>query len=262
MEIKISLITATLNSQQTLQRCICSLDAQSFKNWEHLIIDGGSSDLTTEIAKSACTEKRECIREDGLKLYPSLNKGMELVSGDVIGFLHSDDFFVSEESLNKVALMFNCPNTNIVYGGVRFVDEIDSKKILRNWLPQAYSEQKLRFGWQAPHTATFFRKRLIEQIGYFDTQYLVSSDYDQCLKLFKSFGSQSKRLSDHVIIMSYGGKSSTMLFEKTVEDYRILQKHFRFPLLVLVSKILFKASQLNIDGTLRVIKTLLIMLKK
>jgi len=88
--MKVSIITATYNSERNIAECLQSLAGQTYKNIEHIIIDGGSKDKTLDIIKSAKSVSKY-ISEPDKGIYDALNKGIQMATGDVIGFLHSDD---------------------------------------------------------------------------------------------------------------------------------------------------------------------------
>ena len=105
--MKVSIVTATYNSAKCIQTCIDSVLSQKYSNFEHIIIDGKSSDNTVEIIKSNLkNQKIKFISETDKGIYDALNKGIKLCSGDIIGFVHSDDVlatdFVISDIVNKL----------------------------------------------------------------------------------------------------------------------------------------------------------------
>lgn len=104
--MKITLITATYNSEKNISDCLRSVAEQSYTNIEHLVIDGGSKDKTIEIVKSFPSVTKY-ISEPDKGIYDALNKGIQLATGDVIGFVHSDDMLASNDTLAKIANSFS-----------------------------------------------------------------------------------------------------------------------------------------------------------
>lgn len=148
-EIKISIITATYNSSSTITRCISSVNDQSFQNIEHIIIDGASTDKTIEIIKYLPNRIVQIISEPDNGIYDALNKGIQRVTGEIIGFLHSNDCFYSRKTLKNIVSSFSNENQkeypDVVYGDWVFTDKKDSNKIIlqsnivKNGLIKSYS---------------------------------------------------------------------------------------------------------------------------
>ena len=105
--MKISIITATYNSVSTLKNTLNSLHSQKFKNFEHIIIDGGSSDGTIDLIKNNKNNFTTFISEPDNGIYDALNKGISLAKGQIIGFLHSDDILSNNNILTQINNSFN-----------------------------------------------------------------------------------------------------------------------------------------------------------
>ena len=123
---KISIITATYNVQQTIQTCLDSLQQQTIP-FEHIIIDGLSSDTTLEIVKDQSPASR-VISEKDSGLYDALNKGIKAASGDVVGILHADDYYASPQVLELVNEVFEDPNVESCYGDLLYVVESEIER--------------------------------------------------------------------------------------------------------------------------------------
>ena len=126
--MKISIITACYNNESTIKKCLDSV-AQQEGDIEHILIDGLSTDRTVEIIKNYkhvaffSSEKDEGI-------YDALNKGLNAATGDIIGFLHSDDVFYSNNTIAQIEQYFlDDDSLDAIYGDIEFVD--DKGKILR-----------------------------------------------------------------------------------------------------------------------------------
>lgn len=105
-DMKFSIITAVKNNKVSLQRTIASVKAQSYKNYEHIIVDGASSDGTLELIKEIANDNTKCISEPDNGIYDAINKGINLAAGDVIGLLHSDDLYADNRVLERYAEAF------------------------------------------------------------------------------------------------------------------------------------------------------------
>jgi glycosyltransferase len=99
--MKISIITATYNSEASLESTIKSFGSQTYQDKELIIIDGNSKDNTAEIIRSAGKLVHKWVSEPDKGLYDALNKGIGMADGDVIGFLHSGDTYADTEEISK-----------------------------------------------------------------------------------------------------------------------------------------------------------------
>ena len=118
--MKISVITATYNREKSILRSIKSTKSQDYKNVELVMIDGGSSDETVELAKPYLTKNDILISEKDKGIYDALNKGIENSTGEIISFLHSDDIFSDNNVLSMIASVFKENDVDLVYGDASF----------------------------------------------------------------------------------------------------------------------------------------------
>ncbi len=172
---KISVITVTKNSEKYLEENIKSLSNQTYKNFEHIIIDGDSRDGTLQIIKKYSNNITKWISEPDQGLYFAMNKGIQLSSGDIIGILNSDDIYYPE-ALNIVNKYFsNNNNLNFLFGSVH------KHKLMHGYFPEKI---KWTFGFYTTHSVGFFIKKSSQlDIGLYDTQYKYSADYDLFYKM-------------------------------------------------------------------------------
>ena len=168
--LKISVITVTKNSEKFLEENIKSLKNQTYKNFEHIIIDGKSTDNTIEIIKRNSDKIHKWISEPDEGLYYAMNKGIKLSTGDIIGILNSDDFYYQNalEIVNKYFSMDE--NLDFLFGTV------EKHKLMYGYFPKKI---KWTFGFYTTHSVGFFIKKSSQiKVGFYDTQYNFSSDYD------------------------------------------------------------------------------------
>src|SRR5260370_31771531 len=105
-DLKISLITVVYNAQNTIGRCIESVLKQKFNNIQYIVIDGGSTDNTTQIIGKYKDRIDFFISEPDQGVYDAMNKGIAMATGDIIGTLNADDYYAYDDVLNDVALAF------------------------------------------------------------------------------------------------------------------------------------------------------------
>lgn len=245
--MKISIISATYNSTKNICDCMQSVADQYYPYIEHIVVDGGSTDGTMEIAKSSPSVSKT-ISEPDQGIYDALNKGIKLATGEVIGFLHSDDLFNSSETLQHIAEAFADKNVSVVYGDLVFIEQQNKDKIARYWKSQPFKPELLNHGWMPPHPTVFMRKEVYEKHGLFNINLKCSADYDYILRVFRDPTLKIVYLPEIITKMRMGGMSTgglKNLINKKKEDYWVLkQNKIPHPLWTLGCKNFSKIPQL------------------
>ena len=229
MSLKISVITSTWNCIDTIGDAIDSLVNQDYLFTELIWIDGASTDGTREYLLGRQLVKNNIfVSEPDDGLYYALNKGIKCATGDVIGFLHSDDILADTTILSKIADAFADPEVDAVYGDLIYVKKNNLMSKVRHWRSGYFTKRKLNFGWMPPHPALYLRREIYESIGLFDTQYRVAADYDYILRVFSRSNFKAKYIPKVFVRMRMGGVSNRSLvtiLRKSFEDYRALRKN-------------------------------------
>ena len=226
--MKVSIITATLNSEKTIKDNLISVDNQNYNNIEHIIIDGNSNDKTLEIIVKSKASKKIIIHSSKDKgIYYALNKGIDLSTGEIICFLNSDDFYFDKNTISKVVNCFKISNADVVYGNLNYITKNNSK-VLRKWISNDFNFFLLKKGWMPPHPSTFVKKKIINKKKWFNTNYKISADYDFLIKLFRNDLLKKKYLNEIIVNMRIGGISNNSfsnIIRKTKEDYQIIKQN-------------------------------------
>ena len=226
--MKVSIITATLNSEKTIKDNLISVDNQNYNNIEHIIIDGNSNDKTLEIIVKYKASKKIIIHSSKDKgIYYALNKGIDLSTGEIICFLNSDDFYFDKNTISKVVNCFKISNADVVYGNLNYITKNNSK-VLRKWISNDFNFFLLKKGWMPPHPSTFVKKKIINKKKWFNTNYKISADYDFLIKLFRNDLLKKKYLNEIIVNMRIGGISNNSfsnIIRKTKEDYQIIKQN-------------------------------------
>ena len=207
--MKISVITATYNRDSTIERAIKSVKNQDYQEVELIVVDGASVDETVSKVKSLLGAKDLFISEKDDGIYDALNKGISLSSGDVIGFLHSDDIYFNDKILSKVANFFSDNNIDVVYGDACFFRGDTVDEIVRNYRSDELSVENLSKGKMPAHTAMFFRRSVYEKYGLFKRNYLIAADYEFLCRVAISGNLKKKYVSEKFVKMQIGGASTS-----------------------------------------------------
>lgn len=244
--MKISVITAVFNRASTIGGAIQSVRAQSHPDVEHIIQDGGSCDGTLEIIHAAADGAADVVSEPDTGIYDAINRGIARASGDVIGLMHSDDYFASPEILAKVANAFADPSVEGVYGDLEYVRSDDSGKVVRHWRAGPVSRARLRFGWMPPHPTLYLRRDVFERLGCYDTSFRIAADYDAMLRYLITGQIKLAYIPEVMVRMRLGGESNRTferIWLKSQEDYRAIRKNGIGGLGTLAAKNLRKLNQ-------------------
>ncbi|MER8710517.1 glycosyltransferase [Mesorhizobium sp. M1088] len=244
--MKISIVTAVYNRQGTIGEAIRSVQAQNYRNVEHLIQDGGSTDGTLEIVESLANSLTYVVSVRDAGIYDALNRGIARASGDVIGVMHSDDLFASDNILGKVALAFEDNKIDGVYGDLQYVSASDPNQLIRYWRSGPYEPRLLGRGWMPPHPTLYLRRSVFERLGCYDTSYQIAADYDAILR-WLNFGKISLCYIPEVMVkMRVGGESNRSIervIRKSLEDYSAIRRNGVGGLGVLIQKNTSKLKQ-------------------
>ena len=224
--MKISIITITFNSAKTLLRALESVQAQTYKDIEHVIVDGQSTDGTRKLIEAYAKEHANVrwISEKDDGIYNAINKGIAMATGDVIGLLHSDDTLYSTDSIEYIANAFAQTDADVVYGDLQYRK---GGKVVRHWKSNTFNSRTLKYGWMPPHPTVYVRREVYEQVGPYDDWFRISADYDMLLRIFTA-GYKTYYIPKVLVSMEIGGvsnRNTRARLSKTQEDYIVLKKN-------------------------------------
>lgn len=211
--IKISLVTITYNSENTLSDTIRSVLTQTYSEIEYILVDGASKDGTVKIIKeyeSILGEKLKWISEPDKGLYDAMNKGIRMATGDVVGIINSDDFFTSERVLQQVADSFmNEKELEAVYGDVHYVNSDDLTKCVRYYSSKVFKRELMKFGFMPAHPSFYIKRKCFEKLGLYKTDYKIAADFEFLLRTIYKGNIKMKYLPIDMVTMRTGGASSS-----------------------------------------------------
>ncbi|GAA0827788.1 glycosyltransferase family 2 protein [Marinomonas arenicola] len=225
--MKVSIITATHNSEKTISDTLNSLEQQTYKDIDFIIIDGASKDNTINLIKK-CSRVTTIISEPDLGIYDALNKGISAATGDIVGFLHSDDLFAYPDAVKDIVSTFVDSGCDAAYADLEYVSKDDKNKVIRLWKSGQYQRDKLKNGWMPPHPTFYMKRDLYSRFGLFDLSFKIAADYDSLLRYLWSNKVKMAYLPKIVIKMRVGGASNRSLKNiilKTKEDIEALKNN-------------------------------------
>ena len=240
--MKVSIVTATWNSGKTVKDTIESVLHQTYTNVEHIIKDGGSKDNTMEIceeykkkfysssdAPSPKVKSMKVVSAKDGGIYDAMNKGIEMATGDIIGILNSDDFYTSDDVLERVAKEFaENPDLEAVYGDIHFVKDENLTKCTRYYSSSYFRPWLLRFGFMPAHPSFYVRREVYEKYGLYDLQFRTSSDFEWMVRIFSMCHIKAKYIKKDFVTMRTGGESTAGMEAKRKVNNDIvgsLRKH-------------------------------------
>ncbi|EFB7394384.1 TPA: glycosyltransferase family 2 protein [Escherichia coli] len=226
--MRISIITATYNSEKTLLDTLLSLEKQTHPDIEYIVVDGASKDNTIELIKSNCTRVSKIICEPDHGIYDALNKGIQAASGDVIGFLHSDDLLAYDDAIADIAKTFESTGCDAIYGDLEYVAQNDTTKRIRLWESGSFSRFKMKVGWMPPHPSFYMKRECYSQFGCFSLDYRISADYDSLLRYILKQRILIEYLPKVLVKMRVGGisnRSVSSMVKKSMEDIRVMKQN-------------------------------------
>ena len=244
--MKVSIITATYNSSNTIIDTLKSLENQSYPNIEYIIVDGASKDNTLEIVKKYSTKISKIISEPDKGIYDALNKGIDASTGDIIGFLHSDDIFAYSNAIEDLVNTLINEQSHAIYADLEYVSKENTSNVVRRWVSGNYKHSNLKKGWMPPHPTFFMKRNLYKQYGSFDLNFKISADYDSLLRYLWLNNISVSYLPKVVTKMRVGGESNRSflnILKKTKEDILVLKKNNIFWIYPLLMKNLSKLPQ-------------------
>lgn len=226
--MKISVITATFNSSNTILDCIGSINMQTYTDIEHIIIDGASKDNTIDLINSHQLRVKKKISEPDMGIYDAMNKGIANATGDVVGLLNSDDFYIDKFALENVMKIFKTSQTDCVYADLFYVDRINTNKVVRHWKTGEFKPGAFRNGWHPAHPSFFLKRDVYKKFGGFDLTFPLAADFELMLRMLEKHRISSVYLPVPIVKMRLGGetnKSLSNIYYQNLECIRAFRKN-------------------------------------
>lgn len=243
--MKVSIITTCYNRAGTIRSAIESVLAQDYHDIEYIVVDGASTDGSVEIIKEYEGRIAKIVSEPDHGMYEAINKGIRLATGDVIGLMHSDDFFYDNHVVSRVVERMEETGSEFLYANGLFVNHENTDHIVRVWKSGKYHAWKVRYGWLPLHTTCYIRRTTMEERGLYKECYKIAADTDLLVRYLLNGDVKTTYLDEYVVKMRMGGLSTSKKrrLQMWHEDVRVYRSHGMFPTLLKIAKILWKVPQ-------------------
>ena len=220
-QLKISIITVSYNTEETIANTLKSVAGQTYKNIEHILIDGASTDNTLDIVKRYGRHLAHVVSEPDLGIYDAMNKGVALASGDIICLLNADDVYRDNDIITRIVGMMESKALDALYGDVAYFDDIAPDKTIRRFRSNHFTPERIAWGWIPAHPTLFLRRRVYERAGPFKIDYQIAGDYEFMARVFRNQDLQYHYVPEVLVKMRIGGISTggwrnTILLNKEV----------------------------------------------
>ena len=206
--MKLSIITVTYNSGETLSDTLNSVASQNYKNIEHIFVDGGSTDNTLTLLKRYPFSKKKIFVKKKYGIYKSINYGITKATGDFIAILNSDDFYQSNDTISKIIKKIkNNKKYKIFLGNVVYFTKSNYYKIKRYYNVNNFKPSHMRLGLMPAHPASFVHKDIYKNISKYNEDFKIASDFEFFLKTIYIKKIPFKFLKETIVRMRTGGIS-------------------------------------------------------
>ncbi|MAY01608.1 MAG: glycosyl transferase [Gammaproteobacteria bacterium] len=179
---RISIVTPTFNSSEFFESTIKSIRSQEYRNFEWIVIDGGSTDNTINLIKENSDIISYWVSEPDTGMYDAIRKGFEIASGEIGYWLNSDDILLPWALQTVVNIFIRNPSCHWLTG---FCTSMGTKNIPEPWLPIVFPQSILKRGYGhgkawgfIQQESTFFNMNLYRKVGGINPSYKLAGDFD------------------------------------------------------------------------------------
>lgn len=243
--MKVSIITSCYNRAATIRSAIESVLAQDYNDIEFIVVDGSSTDGLLDIIREYVDRISIIISEPDHGMYEAINKGIRVATGEIIGLLHSDDFFYDNGVIGRIVKRIKRTHADFLYGDGLFVNPDNTNKVVRNWIGGGYRLWKVRHGWLPLHPTCYIRRDVMMRLGLYNESYKIAADSDLLVRYLLTGGLTVTYLNEYIVRMRMGGLSTDSAKRKKMweEDIRVYVSHGLWPTLTKLEKMAWKVPQ-------------------
>lgn len=221
--MKVSIITVVFNRADVIRDTIESVLGQTYKNIEYIIIDGASTDGTMDVVNEYKNSISKIISEPDHGLYDAINKGIAEATGDVVGLIHSDDFYTNNQVIQRVVDAFNSEKKDTVFADLLYIKDDNHNKVLRYFSGKKFTPKKLTFGLMPPHPTFFVKKEIYDRYGLYKTDYMIAADYEMFFRLFYVHHVTYAYIHFPIVKMRIGGASTGGIRNKMLINREVIR---------------------------------------
>lgn len=218
-----SIITVCYNAEATIADTILSVNSQVYDDYEHIIIDGNSSDETRKVIEKHTHERLRVISEKDGGIYDAMNKGIRLCQGSYVAILNSDDYLCDEFVLKSLVDLFSHSNADVIFSGINYVNA--NKEIFSQWMPKEFKKNDYAKGFHTPHPGFFVKSSLYKSEGLFDLSMRVAADFDLMHRFMEASRVKCVRLPQITVNMRDGGESASL--RNIIRGYNDIKRSFQ-----------------------------------
>ena len=243
--MKVSIITSCYNRAATIRSAIESVLAQDYNDIEFIVVDGSSTDGSLDIIREYVDRISIIISEPDHGMYEAINKGIRVATGEIIGLLHSDDFFYDNGVIGRIVKRIKRTHADFLYGDGLFVNPDNTNKVVRNWIGGGYRLWKVRHGWLPLHPTCYIRRDVMMRLGLYNESYKIAADSDLLVRYLLTGGLTVTYLNEYIVRMRMGGLSTDSAKRKKMweEDIWVYVSHGLWPTLTKLEKMAWKVPQ-------------------
>lgn len=229
----ISIITVALNNESTIKRTIESILSQTYRDIEYILVDGGSTDGTLEIARAEQNRfngRMKIYELDKSSIYEAANFGIRNSSGEIVGMLNADDIFTSEKIISLVAGCFTGNNADIemLYADIHYFTHPRTDLTTRYYSAKDFTPKLLKFGFAPPHPSLYVRRDVFTTYGYYRENYKLAADFEFFVRTLWNTNLKAVYLPVDMVAMQTGGISTkwrNRLYTNWIEKRRALREN-------------------------------------
>jgi glycosyltransferase involved in cell wall biosynthesis len=219
-------ITVCFNSAETVRDAIESVLSQDYPDIEYIIVDGGSTDDTMAIASGYSSRIHRIISGPDDGLWDAMNKGIEIATGEYIGFLNSDDLFSSASTVSNLVCALKRDRCDAIFGFVDIVDRRNLNRVIRRYRVRSCSKLTLRLGIMPAHPGFLCHRSFFERYGAFVVDTVVAPDFELMVRFVVKGGMRAILLPKVIVRMRYEGVSNRGIMSRVLR-YRSLVRACR-----------------------------------
>lgn len=206
-KLTVTIITVAYNSAKTISDTLDSVAFQTYSNVEHIVVDGASTDGTLALVRNHHNPNIRLVSEPDKGIYDAMNKGLAMASGEVVGFLNSDDFYADSLVLEKIAMTFQDESVQASYGDLVYVNQ-DNRRVVRYWKSKPFASGDFAKGWCPAHPTFYVRKSVIDRLGLFDRAFKLAADFEFMVRYLERGKIRATYIPHVLVRMRLGGATN------------------------------------------------------